>query len=39
VTWCRERIATYKAPRDVEFRETLPMGATGKVLKRVLRAG
>ena len=39
VAWCRERMAAYKAPRYVEFREALPMGATGKVLKRVLRAG
>ena len=28
----------YKAPRDIEFRESLPMGATGKVLKRALRS-
>ena len=38
VTWCRERMAAYKAPRYVEFRDQLPMGATGKVLKRELRA-
>jgi long-chain acyl-CoA synthetase len=37
VSWCRERMAAYKAPRYVEFREQLPMGATGKVLKRELR--
>jgi long-chain acyl-CoA synthetase len=39
IAWCRERVATYKAPRYVELREALPMGATGKVLKRVLRSG
>ena len=38
VAWCREQIAVYKAPRCVEFRDALPMGATGKILKRVLRA-
>jgi len=38
VAWCRERMAAYKAPRYVEIREALPMGATGKVLKRALRA-
>jgi long-chain acyl-CoA synthetase len=38
VTWCRDRMAAYKAPRYVEFRDCLPMGATGKVLKRELRA-
>jgi len=39
IAWCRERIAIYKTPRDVEFRDALPMGATGKVLKRALRDG
>jgi long-chain acyl-CoA synthetase len=38
IAWCRERMAAYKAPRFVEFRDQLPMGATGKVLKRELRA-
>jgi acyl-CoA synthetase (AMP-forming)/AMP-acid ligase II len=31
-------IAGYKAPRTVEFVETLPVTPTGKVLKRELRA-
>ena len=39
VAWCRERLAVYKAPKYVEFRDALPMGATGKILKRALRAG
>ena len=39
VAWCREQMAVYKAPRCVEFRDALPMSATGKVLKRELRAG
>ena len=38
ITWCRERLAVYKAPKYVEFREALPMGATGKILKRALRS-
>ncbi len=37
VEWCRENMASYKYPRFVEFRETLPMTATGKILKRELR--
>jgi long-chain acyl-CoA synthetase len=37
VAWCREQMAAYKYPRIVEFRETLPMTATGKILKRELR--
>ena len=34
-----ERLARYKIPRQVEFRDALPMTATGKVLKRDLRNG
>ncbi len=34
---CRERLADYKAPRSVQFIEALPRGATGKVVKRLLR--
>ncbi|MDQ2919603.1 MAG: AMP-binding protein, partial [Verrucomicrobiota bacterium] len=37
VEWCRKNMASYKYPRSVEFRETLPMTATGKILKRELR--
>jgi long-chain acyl-CoA synthetase len=38
IAWCKERLAAYKYPRIVEFRETLPMSATGKLLKRELRS-
>ncbi len=38
IAFCRERIAKYKAPRAVEFRDTLPTTPTGKILKRQLRA-
>jgi long-chain acyl-CoA synthetase len=37
VDWCKENMAAYKYPRVVEIRETLPMTATGKILKRELR--
>jgi long-chain acyl-CoA synthetase len=37
IAFCRERIAKYKAPREVEFRDTLPTTPTGKILKRELR--
>ncbi|MBX6382040.1 MAG: long-chain fatty acid--CoA ligase [Microbispora sp.] len=37
VAWCRETMAAYKYPRIVEFRDSLPMTATGKILKRELR--
>lgn len=35
--FCMERLARYKVPRIVEFRDSLPMTPTGKVLKRELR--
>jgi long-chain acyl-CoA synthetase len=35
--YCRERLANYKVPRKVLFRDTLPRGATGKVVKRLLK--
>ncbi|MCC3313617.1 acyl-CoA synthetase [Nocardia africana] len=38
ITWTRERLAHFKCPRVVEFVEALPRNATGKVLKRELRA-
>jgi long-chain acyl-CoA synthetase len=37
LAWCREQFAAYKYPRSLEFRESLPLGATGKILKRELR--
>ncbi|GAA1109673.1 long-chain-fatty-acid--CoA ligase [Nocardiopsis composta] len=37
VAWSKERLAGYKYPRLVEFRDRLPMTATGKILKRDLR--
>jgi long-chain acyl-CoA synthetase len=37
VAFCRERLAAYKYPRLVEFRDELPKGPTGKILKRELR--
>ncbi len=38
IEWCRERMAAYKYPRIVDIVESLPMTATGKILKRALRA-
>ncbi len=37
IAWCREHMANYKVPRRVEIVDTLPMNATGKVQKFVLR--
>jgi long-chain acyl-CoA synthetase len=37
IAFTRERIAHYKCPRTVEFREAFPLSGAGKVLKRELR--
>lgn len=37
ISYLQENLARYKCPRSVEFVDTLPRNATGKVLKRVLR--
>lgn len=34
--FCKERLAKYKVPRKIEFRQELPKSAIGKVLRRVL---
>lgn len=36
IAWSKERLARYKYPRLVEFREELPRTTVGKVLKREL---
>jgi acyl-CoA synthetase (AMP-forming)/AMP-acid ligase II len=37
ISFCRTRVANFKAPRMVEFIPSLPRNPSGKVLKRVLR--
>jgi acyl-CoA synthetase (AMP-forming)/AMP-acid ligase II len=36
--WCREEMANYKVPRFFQFVDSLPLNASGKVLKYELRA-
>jgi long-chain acyl-CoA synthetase len=38
IAWCREQFASYKYPRTIEFRDALPIGPTGKLLKRELKS-
>ena len=38
LAWIRDQVAAYKYPRFIEFRDTLPIGATGKILKRELKS-
>jgi HIP---CoA ligase len=37
IAYCRERLANFKVPRQVEFRAELPRNPSGKPLKRLLR--
>jgi long-chain acyl-CoA synthetase len=37
IAYCKERLAAYKYPRLVEFMDSLPKTATGKILKRELK--
>ncbi len=34
--WCKERLAKYKVPTQVEFRDELPKTTVGKILRREL---
>lgn len=36
--WFQDQFASYKYPRLIEFRESLPLGPTGKILKRALKS-
>ena len=37
INWSKQQFAANKYPRYVEFRESLPIGGTGKIFKRALR--
>jgi fatty-acyl-CoA synthase len=37
ISYCKQRMAGYKAPTSVEFRESIPRTATGKIQKFMLR--
>jgi long-chain acyl-CoA synthetase len=38
LAWSQEQFASYKYPRIIEFRDSLPVSATGKILKRELKS-
>jgi len=38
IEFCRGRLAKYKIPKKVAFSTELPRTATGKILKKVLKA-
>lgn len=37
IKWCRERLASYKVPQYIEFRDMLPKSKVGKLLRREIR--
>jgi len=39
IEFCRERLAKYKVPKQVEFRKDLPKTMVGKILRRELMEG
>jgi len=36
LSFCRERLAAYKIPRDIQFIDDLPKTSTGKIMRREL---
>ena len=38
IEFCKDKLAPYKRPKLVEFRDEIPKSAVGKVLRKVLRA-
>ena len=37
ISFCRQKLANYKIPKQIEFRDELPKTMVGKVLRRALR--
>jgi acyl-CoA synthetase (AMP-forming)/AMP-acid ligase II len=38
IAFCKEHIASYKAPKSVSFAESLPKNPQGKILKKTIRS-
>ena len=38
IGWCRARLAPYKVPQYIEFRDSLPKSKVGKLLRREVRS-
>jgi long-chain acyl-CoA synthetase len=37
IAFCKEKLAPYKVPKQIEFRKELPKSAVGKILRKILR--
>lgn len=38
ISYCRSKLANYKVPKQVEFRDELPKSMVGKILRRAIRS-
>jgi acyl-coenzyme A synthetase/AMP-(fatty) acid ligase len=38
IDWAKNELSAYKYPRIIEFREVLPKGGTGKIMRKILKA-
>jgi len=38
IAFCKDHVASYKAPKSVEFLESLPKNPQGKILKKEIRS-
>ncbi|MDL2285663.1 long-chain fatty acid--CoA ligase [Desulfovibrio sp. OttesenSCG-928-F07] len=38
IAFCRDKLANYKIPKQVEFRDELPKSMVGKILRRTIRS-
>jgi long-chain acyl-CoA synthetase len=39
IRFCKERMAAFKVPRYIEYRDSLPKDGPGKIIKKLLRQG
>jgi long-chain acyl-CoA synthetase len=37
LAWAKDKMAAYKCPRYIEFRDQVPKSGTGKLMRRILR--
>ena len=37
--FCKKKMASYKVPKHIEFRDSLPISAQGKMLRRLMKEG
>ena len=38
ITWARERLASFKCPRSIDYADDLPRSEAGKIQRKLIRA-